>query len=213
MTTLVDICNRALAEIAAGPIADPGENSIEAREAGRFSAALMAELSHWTDWSWAIRRATLAGASNDRPAEWLYAYAVPDDCARPLAVRAVEAAATVLPLGGPYPFPAQDALPLAFLHESGLIYTNVAGATLVYLGVLSDPATLPPLVLRAFELELAARIALPIRKDAGLAHTLATAAEIARARAIAEDINQRAASPARFISEAAFARAGLGAML
>jgi len=213
MATLDEICNMALAEIAAGPIIDVTDNSIEAREVSRFAAPLMAEVSLWSDWSWAVARATLTAATNDRPAEWTQAYIVPANCARPLAIRAAQSDAAFLPQGGPYPFPVQDAVPLAFLHEGGLIYSNVCDATLVYVAVLTDPTLLPPLVQRAFALELAARVAVPIRKDTGLARELGLAAEMARARAIAEDYNQRIGAPASFVSQAAFARAGIGAEL
>jgi len=210
MATLDDICNMALAEIASGPITDVTDNSIEAREVSRFAAPLLAEVSLWSDWSWAVTRATLTAATNDRLAEWTQAYTVPANCARPLAIRQMQQPAWLLPLGGPYPFPVQDAVPLAFLHEGGLIYTNVWNATLVYVAVLTDPTVLPPLVQRAFTLELAARVAVPIRKDTGLARELGEAAELARARAIAEDYNQRVRPPARFVSEVAFARSGIG---
>lgn len=213
MTSLIDICNAALAEIAAGPIASMTEGSIESREANRFYPLVLAELALWTDWSWAIDRAVLVEATNDRPAEWLHAYTLPGDCVHPLSIRQVEAAATALPLGGPFPFPVQDALPLAFLNEGGLLYTNVPSATLVYVSRIADPTTLPPLVRRAFELELAARIAIPIRKDAALAQRLGSAAEMARARAIAADFNQRDARPAEFVSAAAYARFGIGSAL
>ncbi len=213
MATLDDICNLALAEIAAGPIVDVSDNSIEAREVSRFALPLLAEVSLWSDWSWAITRTALTLANNDRPAEWLFAYAVPNLCARPLAIRQTQDNAVYLPIAGTYPFPVQDAQPLAFLHEGGLIYTNVDSATLVYVGVLTDPTILPPLVMRAFALELAARVAVPIRKDTSLARELVTAAELARARAIAEDYNQRAARPAHYVSDAAYARAGIGSEL
>jgi hypothetical protein len=213
MATLDDICNMALAEIAAGPITDVTDGSIEAREVSRFAAPLLAEVSLWSDWSWAVTRAALTEVTNDRPAEWTHAYAVPANCARPLTIRQVQDNACWLPQGGPFPFPVQDSIQLAFLHEGGLIYTNVENATLVYGAVLTDPTSLPPLVQRAFALELAARVAIPIRKDTGLARELGAAAELARARAIAEDYNQRVRRPASYISEAAFARAGIGGEL
>jgi len=213
MATLDDICNMALAEIAAGPITDVSDNSIEAREVSRFATPLLAELSLWSDWSWAVTRAALTVATNDRPAEWTQAYVVPGNCARPLAIRAMEDAAQVLPWGGPFPFPLQDAMPLAFLHEGGLIYSNVCDATLAYVATIADVSTLPPLVMRAFVLELAARVAVPIRKDIALAGQLGMAAERARARAIAEDCNQRVRRPLNFVSEAAYARSGIGSEL
>ena len=210
MATLDDICNLALAEIAAGPIIHLTDNSIEAREASRFAIPLLAEVSLWSDWSWAVTRANLANAANDRPAEWTGAYTLPSNCARPLAIRCPQDNAGYLPQGGPFAYPVQDAIPLAFLHEGGLIYCNVPNAMLVYVATLTDPTVLPPLVQRAFALELAARIAIPIRKDTALARELGAAAELARARAIAEDYNQRVLRPASFVSVAALARRGIG---
>lgn len=213
MATLDDICNMALAEIASGPITDVSDNSIEAREVARFAGPLLAEVSLWSDWSWAVTRGVLTETTNDRPAEWAHAYIVPVNCARPLAIRQVQDDARYLPLGGPYPFPVQDSVPLAFLHEGGVIYCNVCSATLVYVATLTDAGALPPLVARAFALELAARVAIPIRKDTGLARAAGAAAELARARAIAEDYNQRVRRPVSYVSEAAFARAGIGSDL
>jgi hypothetical protein len=119
MAQLIDICNRALALIAAGQIADLAEGSIEAREAARFAPSLLAELADWADWPFARARVVLAQVANDRPAEWLYAYALPTAMARPIAVRAVEADAASLPLGGPFPFPVQDALPSPSCARAG----------------------------------------------------------------------------------------------
>lgn len=213
MATLDDLCNMALAEIAAGPITDITDTSIEAREVARVALPLLAELALWSDWSWAIVRAALVEVVNDRPAEWTHAYAVPANCVRPLAIRAAEPDAGDLPDGGPFPFPVQDAMPLAFLHEGGLIYCNTLGATLVHVAALTDPTLLPPLVQRAYVLELAARVALPIRKDAQLARAVGAMAEVARARAIAEDRNQRGERPRVYVSAAEFARAGIGSDL
>ena len=209
MAQLIDICNRALALIAAGQIADLAEGSIEAREAARFAPSLLAELADWADWPFARARVVLAQVANDRPAEWLFAYALPTAMARPIAMRAVEADAASLPLGGPFPFPVQDALPLAFLCEGGRLYTNVETAALVYVRGNLGAAELPPLVARAFELELAARLAIPVKKDASAAQSLSQAAELARQRAIATEANKPSARPARFVSEAEMARAGV----
>jgi len=213
MSTLDDICNMALAELAAGPIIDVTDNSIEAREVNRFALPLLAEVSLWSDWSWMVTRVALTETTNDRPAEWTHAYGVPGNCARALAIRAMQQDASFLPHGGPFPFPVQDAIPLAFLVESGRIYSNVWNATLVFVATMTDPTIMPPLLQRAFALELAARVAIPIRKDTGLARELGAAAELARARAIADDCDQRVRRPASYVSETAFARSGIGSDL
>lgn len=210
MATLLDLCNRALGQIAAGAIADFDEGSLEAREVVRFAQPLLDELADWTEWNWLVKREALAVVTNDRPAEWLYCYAIPADMAQPLAIREVEDDATVLPKFGPYPFPLQDSISIAFLNEGSRIYTNVESAVLVYTRKNITAADLPPLVQRAFELELGARIALPIKKDAKVAGYLSQQAEVARQRAIADEENKRQSTPRRYVSEAEYARAGVG---
>lgn len=210
MAALIDLCNRALAQIAAGQIADFSEGSMEAREVSRFASPLLLEVADWAEWQWMIKRQALASVANDRPAEWLYAYAEPADLAQPLGLRQVEDDATDLPIAGPYPFPQQDAMPLAYLHEGSRIYANVPTATLIYARSTLEAGDMPPLVARAFELELAARIALPIKKDAKVAQVLQQQAEMARARAIADEENKRVHRPVRYASDAEFARAGIG---
>lgn len=210
MATLLDLCNRALGQIAAGAIADFEEGSLEAREVVRFAQPLLDELADWTEWHWLVKRSALVLVTNDRPAEWLYAYAIPSDMAQPLAVREVEDDATILPTFGPYSFPLQDGISLAFLNEGRVIYTNVPDAVLVYTRKNITAPDLPPLVQRAFELELGARIALPIKKDAKVAQYLSQQAEVARQRAIGDEENKRQSTPRRYVSEAEYARAGVG---
>lgn len=210
MSALVTLCNEALAQIAAGSIASLTENSIEARECNRFAGPLLAEIADSTPWSFLRTRAVLAQVTNDRPAEWLYAYAVPADLGEPLAIRAVEDDATDLPLAGPYSLPLQDSVPNLFKVEGGKVYTNVPTATLAYARGTVEASALPPLLARAFVLEMAARIALPIKKDAGIAKVLAQQAMLARNDALAAEENKNPRREVRYISEAEWARAGYG---
>lgn len=209
-TALITCCNEALAQIAAGSIASLTEPSIEARECARFAPTLLAEMADWTEWHWLVRTVTLAQVSNDRLAEWNYAYAVPADMAQPLVIREVEDDADALPTYGPYNFPLQDAAPVRFIVEGGLIYTNVETARLVYTTSVLEAAAMPPLVRRAFVLELAARIALPVKKDAAIAQALQQQAEVARARAMADEQNKSPRMATRYVSEVEWARAGVG---
>lgn len=210
MASILSLCNEALSQIAAGQIASLTEPSIEARECNRFADTLLEEMADWTEWAVLIKRDSLAAVANDRPAEWLYAYAAPSDMAAPIAIRMVEDDAQYLPAYGLGDYPVQDIAPIPFCFEGGKIYTNVETATLVYARNKFTVAEMAPLPRRAFVLELAARIALPIKKEAKLAQSLQNLAETARARAIADEENKNPRRATRYVSEAEWARMGVG---
>ena len=209
MPSIITLCNQALAEIAKGEIGDLDEGSLEARACSRFAPGLLEEMVEWSDClPFAKKRVMLAGITNDRPAEWLYAYAPPDDMATPMAIREQEDEATYLPIYGPGTFPHQDAYPAAFAFDGGVIYTNVENATLIYSRDTLEAGDLPPLGQRAFVLALAARIAMPLTKDVKIGAAVEQRAEIARARFIADEENKAPRQDVRYVSEAEWARLG-----
>lgn len=209
MASLIALCNQALAEVAKGQIASLDESSLEARECNRFAQSLLNEMADWSDEiPLGRKREVLAEIANPRDAEWLYAYAVPADMATPIAIRQDADAAHDLPVSGPWTFPWQDTEDLAFLHENGVIYTNVETATLIYTTATIEAAALSPLMQRAFVLELAARIAGPLTKDPKMVEAKARQAEIARQRAIADEENKNPRRTRRYTSDAEYARLG-----
>lgn len=211
MAALIDLCNRALAAVAKGQIASLDEPSLEARECKRFAQPLLNEIADWSDIIPLGRaRAVLAEMPNDRPAEWNYCYAAPAGMAQPIAVRAVQDTAGKLPLGGPHTFPLQDEMPLAFIHENGRIYTNVPSATLIYTRSEITAPELSPLLQKAFTDELAVRIAMPLTKDAKLVQALASSAAYSRSVALADEENKTDRRQVRYVSEAEYARMGVG---
>lgn len=211
MVALIDLCNRALASLAKGQIASLGEGSLEARECNRAAQPLLNEMADWSDMiPLGMARVSLALVTNDRPAEWLYCYAAPSGMAQPIAIRRVEDDAVDLPLGGPYTFPAQDRIPLAFLHEAGKIYTNVETATLIYARAHLDVSELSPLMQLAFCDELAARVSMPLSKDPKLTEVRMQIAERSRIRALADEENKTDRRQVRYVSEAEYARMGFG---
>lgn len=208
MASSLQIANEALAECACGSIASFDENSLEANEVNRFFDLVFAELLDWTEWSFARRYVVLAEVTNDRAAEWNYCYALPTDCAAPLKIRSSMPDADELPSYGPMSYPWQDEAPVSFIVEGGKIYTNAETATLVYTTTNIQPSELSPLVRRAFSLELASRIAYPIKKDAKLKGELIQAAEVAKARAISDEENKNPRIAPRYVSDAEYARLG-----
>jgi hypothetical protein len=209
MAALITLCNQALNLVAAGTIAALDESSPEASRCKTFAQPLLNEMVEWSDdFGFGRKRVVLAALANDRPAEWLYAYAAPSDMATPIAIRSVEDAAFDLPIGGPYTLPLQDIVPLAFVAEEGRIYTNVETATLIYTASTVEAATLSSLGQWAFVTELASRISLPLKKDAKLADAMSRKAEVARARWVADEENKNPRRATRYTSEAEYARAG-----
>lgn len=211
MATQVGICNEALSEIAADPINSIDEKSSSAFYCQMHYNSVLAEVLTWTEWDWAIRRVTLAAQSNDRKGEWLYRYGRPADMAEAIRViPAVDQQVDSLPVVGPYSFPAWDALgKLPFATASGSIYTNVAGAIIEYQVNAVDPAVIDPLAARAASLELASRLAMPLKKSRNLKGDMVKLAEVAKQRAIAESENRAPRRQVDYISEVEFARMGL----
>lgn len=210
MASLIELCNRALANVAKGQIASLNEQSLESRECVRFAQPLLDEMIAWSDnMPLGRRRVVLAEVANDRPAEWSYAYAQPSDMETPIAIRRVEEAGRALPEGGPFNFPLQDGFPLRFQIEGATIYSNVPTATLIYTASTIDASELGGLMQKAFVDELAARIAMPLTKDPKVGQALFNVAEMSRARAIAHEENKMPQRQVTYVSDAELARMGL----
>lgn len=212
MASQLDICNDALSEIAADPINSLDEASSSAFYCKQHYPRVVAEMMTWTDFDFLNRRTALALQPNDRKGEWLYRYGKPADLADAIAVLPkVEEQRMDLPAAGPYNFPSWDALgKLPFIIAGGSIYTNVADAILEYQVNAVDPAVIDPLTARACALELAARLAMPIKKSRNLKGDLIKQAEVAKQRAIAENENRSPRRTTSYISEAEYARMGAG---
>lgn len=210
MASLIELCNRALASIAKAQIASLNEPSLEARECFRSAQPLLDEIITWSDnMPLGRKRVVLAQLTNDRHAEWLYAYALPSDFESPIAIRRVEDAATSLPEGGPFDFPVQDTYPLAYLIDGDKLYTNVPGATLAYVRSTLDASELSGQMQKAFVDELAVRIATPLTKDPKVEAAKTQVAELSRARAVAHEENKMHQRQTNYTSEAELARMGI----
>ncbi|KEZ00493.1 hypothetical protein AI27_02015 [Sphingomonas sp. BHC-A] len=210
MASQIGICNEALSEIAADPINSIEEASTSAFYCRMHYASVLEEVLSWTDWDWALRRVTLALRTNDRPGEWLYRYGKPADMAEAVRVLpTVTEQVTSLPVVGPYPFPAWDALgKLPFITADGSIYTNVVDAILEYQVNAVDPAVIDRFAARAAALELATRLAMPIKKSRELKGDLIKQAEVAKQRAIAESENRSPRIETDYVSTVEYARMG-----
>lgn len=207
--SLLDLCNQALSAISKGRIGDLTENSLEAKECLLHADDVLEEVSDWTHWHFLTTSRVLALVTNDREAEWLYAYDKPDNMVEPLYIRGVEDAATSLPQAGPHTLPVQDIEPLRYHLSGDKIYSNTETATLFY----TRPMTvedLTPLVRRAYVLELAARISPALTKNAKLTTKLQQDALAQKYEAMADEENKQPRSWPEQIPEAEYARMGIG---
>jgi hypothetical protein len=216
MPSPVDICNQALAEIFSASIASMDERSVEAQACTTFYEPTLTEMLEGHPWSFANKRVQLASIVNPRPVEWGFAYSLPTDCAKPLRIVPDFSTITAPPAyygpWGEWPdrgFPWDHGLGRFYDLQGDTIYANVDAATLDY--VSTDVNRLPALFSRALVLELASRIVAPLKKSRELKGDLIKQAEVAKARAMAEDMNrQPQENDASYRSEAERAREGWG---
>lgn len=212
----LSICNLALAHLPAAEISSMNEDSLEARECRRFYPEVMADmLGGPHDWSFANQRVVLAGLTNDRDFEWLYAYALPSNLGSPIRVIPdLEGAGIAVPVplpGEPYAETwgiSTGYIETPYILEGTTLYSNVQNATLEF--TINDVAgvNISQLAVRAISLDLASRICVPIKKDSDRETKLMQAAEAAWQRAIADDRNRQPENQGGYIAENIAARRG-----
>ncbi len=188
MADQISICNMALAEIVAEPIESLSERSLGARECGRYYSQALNSLLESHPWGFAIQRAGLAPTINTRPAEWPAAFALPNDVARP--VKVVPASL----VNGVSAWWFDDRVPsVSYAIEGGILFCATGDAVLAYVRTSVTADAFPSRFVDAFALELATRIVMPIKKSREQKGDLLRLAEIAKQRAMADDINRQPA--------------------
>lgn len=198
MASVVDICNTALSHLGdeAGVISiSPPDGTVQAAHCGRFYPIARDAVLQAFPWTFATRRAVLAELANPSPDDWVYAYALPNGCLRPLAALNPGTPAVNLWAGesdtGSYSYIVESA------EGGGLVlYTNTQAAVLRYIGLVTDTTKFPPLVVLAMARLLAAYLAGPILKgDTGMkvsqAHMKIFEAEFAEAATVDARIGRR----------------------
>lgn len=216
MRAKLDRWNDACDEIGAARILAENENSTEARACRRHYPLVIAEMLVGKDFSMATRRTLLTETTNDRSNDWLYAYSLPGNMASPLKlIPDIEA----LGLGIPVPIPGQpyleswsiqSDLAAPYIIEGTTLYTNAEGATLEHTindltGIITSP-----LVDRAIALELAARIAVPVKRSIELKREKQAEARVAWDEALADDRNRQPVNDYGHTSMLEQAREGYG---
>lgn len=206
----LEIWNMALAALPESHVDTIDERSLGAEACAREYPNALELLLEDHDYDFAVVRAPLAQVVNDRAAEWPFAYALPEDMARPrhlLPYSAGDAPVTAAYSwvgrlrGGEHRVP--------FRMAGDRIYCRIESATLEYVSKSPGEARFSAMFARALALELATRIVMPIKKDSKRQGELIRLAETARDRAKASDMNRDQESPRDFIPDSQLARMGL----
>lgn len=191
MASEVDIANLALSHLgdsATVASLDPPEGSAQAEHCARFYPIARDSLLELHNWKFATRRATLAQLSVDS-GPWAFAYAVPADALKMLAV---------LPSGAASDADSEDYEPEVVETGASAILTNCELATLRYIALVTDTTKFSPLFELALSWQLASFLAGPILKgDAGAAEAkrCAGVAMAHLSQAAISDANQRRVTP------------------
>lgn len=177
---------------------DPPDGSAEADHCATFYPMARDECLESHAWSFATQRATLAElATNAQEDIWAYAYALPNQLIKVLAV--------LLP-GAPDDTDTQPFLVETLENGSQVLYTNVEDAVLRFIWRQEDPAKFTPLFTIALSYKLAAYLAGPIPKDLNLKKTLEQVAELKLGQAAASNKAQKVNTYKDFIPSQLAAR-------
>jgi hypothetical protein len=212
--TRESICNLALGKIKAKPIASFDEDSLSAQECRRFyPEVIQAMLEGDEDWHFIVQRAALVEKANDREAEWTYAYQLPSNMARAIAVIPdLETLGLSLPVtvsNAPYMetwATLRADYSADYIIVGTTLYTNAENARLEYRINDITGVDLPHRVGQALAIELAAHLAVPLKGDSAREKDLLNQTETAWERAIADSRNRQPTSYPAYESEMLAAR-------
>lgn len=202
MADQISICNMALAEIVAAPIESLNERSLEARETGRYYNQGLNSLLKSHPRGFATRRATLAATINARLGEWAASFAMPTDVARPIKVMPAST------ISGIQNWWIDDRITgVDYVIEDAILYCSVTDPVLAITTIAIRAAAFPAKFVDALALELASRIAMPIKKSREMKGDLLKQAEVAKQRAVADDMNRQPIND-EWVDEVGLARGG-----
>lgn len=143
MASEVDICNLALSHIGDSAIVqaiNPPDGSTQAEKCQRFYPIARDNVIELFNWRFALRRAVSLASVANSTGSWSYAFALPNDCLKPVAV--------LLP-GEVDDTNTQDYTVETASDGSFVLYTNIEFPILRYLVKITDTTKLSPLCVSA----------------------------------------------------------------
>ena len=208
-TSGVEIVNNALGLISESKTIasfdDAGHNATVARRWYKRVVARLLEMHHW---NLATKRDALVAIDNPRSAEWLYAYATPDDMAFPVGISLASGVSSVSYYRGLAGLIAMTYGKPIFQFHNGSLYSNMTG-DLEYVSYDITEADFNNTFEDIVTLMLASRFALEIPKNKDMSDELAQQANSAINVAITQNLNSGNRQYGNIVSEAELARGTL----
>lgn len=211
----MSVCNKALSRIRQAPLSgsldDPANQSKHAaRECRLWYKTVVRQVLSMHHFGLATVRAPLVTTTNDRSAEWGYAYIPPTDMAFPVSIGPFSTASTAVVsyyVGVGFILASAYGRPL-FRYESGAIYALVADASLDYVSFNITEQDFNEAVEALVVLFLASNLARSVAKDDKLGADLHNEATTRLNIEIARNLNMNQPRYGNFMSEAEMARNG-----
>lgn len=211
-TGAVDICNLALSHIGQSPVVtsiDPPDASAQAALCAQYYQQALETVFVARQWSFAMRRKSLAAVTYTGLTQWRYAYQLPADALRAVAVQPPNSTDDYTQPGdisGAYSYVAPIVsmrTPQRFDIEhmqdgTRVILSNTENAVLRYVARVADTTQYPPQFRLAVSYQLASMLAGPVLKgDVGAAESkrLMQVAAYYMGAASTTDANQRDVQP------------------
>jgi len=165
MASTVSICNLALGHLGADKIDALTEASSEARACNRFYAqTLDALLAAGPPWHFARHQALLAEVAGVTAGRWGHTYALPVDLLRVRTLQPPDGTLSGAILPGDLQGSDEAGAPYELFGDR--LLTDLTPAVLRYIRRVDDPSKFPPLFIEALSWHLAARLAMPLTRDA-----------------------------------------------
>jgi hypothetical protein len=209
ITSDVSIANRALGMVAEGKrissLDDAGNNAQVVKKWYKPIVARLLEMHHW---GLATKRTSPVAVTNTRSAEWLGAYAPPDDMAFPVGMGLVSGTSSVSYYRGLAGLIGMAYGKPIFQYQNGTLYSNVQG-DLEYVSYEITEADFNATFENIVILMLASRLALELPKDFDLSDALEKKAAREINIAMAENLNMGGRQYGMQMSESELARGAM----
>lgn len=211
----ISICNKALSRIyqqhLSGSLDDPANNNKNsARECRLWYKTIVRQVLSMHHFGLAtVRTPLVLQPTNDRAAEWAYAYVPPSDMAFPVSIQPSTGLSSTVSyyIGVGFILARLYGKPL-FRFESGAIYAQVADASLDYVSLSITEQDFNDAVEALVVLFLAAVLARSVAKDDKLGAAIHNEATTRLNLEIARNLNMNQPRYDNVVSETELARAG-----